>query len=59
VTVGRINDMGLADSKTSTDRIMKSQAVGDRPNDLLDKRDALVQELSKLADITHRKARPR
>jgi flagellar hook-associated protein 1 len=57
VTVGRINDMGTQ-IKDLNDRIMKSQAVGDRPNDLLDKRDAIVQELSKLADITMEKQDP-
>ncbi len=57
VTVGRINDMA-SQLKDLNDRIMKSQAVGDRPNDLLDKRDAIVQELSKLADITIEKQDP-
>ena len=57
VTVGRINDMATQ-LKDLNSRIMKSQAVGDRPNDLMDKRDAIVQELSKLADITIEKQDP-
>lgn len=57
VTVGRINDMG-SQIRDLNDRIMKAQAVGDRPNDLMDKRDAIVQELSKLADITLEKQDP-
>lgn len=32
--------------------IQKIQALGDNPNDYLDKRDLLVDELSKLADVT-------
>jgi len=51
VTVNRINDMATQ-IRDLNDRILKSTAVGDRPNDLMDKRDAIVQELSKLADIT-------
>lgn len=57
VSVGRVNDMATQ-IRDLNDRIMKSQAVGDRPNDLMDKRDALVQELSKLADITLEKQDP-
>ncbi|MBS0618251.1 MAG: flagellar hook-associated protein FlgK [Spirochaetes bacterium] len=57
VSVGRVNDMATQ-IRDLNDRIMKSQAVGDRPNDLMGKRDALVQELSKLADITLEKQDP-
>lgn len=32
-------------------RILKSEALGDRPNDLLDRRDAAIEELSKIANI--------
>lgn len=32
--------------------IQKIQAMGDNPNDYLDKRDLLIDELSKLADVT-------
>ncbi|MGJ4787558.1 MULTISPECIES: flagellar hook-associated protein FlgK [Leptospira] len=38
--------------RTLNERIAKSEALGDRPNDLYDKRDALLQELSGLTDIT-------
>ena len=34
--------------------IVKSQALGDNPNDLLDRRDLLVSQLSNLVDITVR-----
>lgn len=34
------------------EQIVKSQALGDDPNDLLDRRDGLVGELSSLVDIT-------
>jgi len=34
------------------DRIQKSEALGDRPNDLLDKRDAFIEKLSGLVDIS-------
>lgn len=33
------------------ERILKSEAVGDLPNDLYDKRDLLVDKISKMADI--------
>ena len=33
------------------DRILRSEAVGDNPNDLLDERDRHIDRLSKLADI--------
>lgn len=32
--------------------IVKSKAVGDNPNDLLDRRDVLVEKLSKIANVT-------
>jgi flagellar hook-associated protein 1 FlgK len=34
------------------ERIQKSEALGDRPNDLLDKRDAFVEKLSTIVDIS-------
>ncbi len=34
------------------ERIQKSEALGDRPNDLLDKRDAFIEKLSGLVDIS-------
>ena len=33
------------------EKIQKAEALGDRPNDLYDKRDGLLQELSELVDI--------
>ncbi|MBE8259317.1 flagellar hook-associated protein FlgK, partial [Leptospira borgpetersenii serovar Ballum] len=38
--------------RTLNERIGKSEALGDKPNDLYDKRDALLQELSSLVDVT-------
>ncbi len=34
------------------ERILKSEAVGDNPNDLKDKRDALIEKLSSIVNIT-------
>lgn len=34
------------------ERILKSEAVGDNPNDLLDKRDLLIDRLSEIVDIS-------
>lgn len=34
------------------ERILKSERIGDSPNDLKDRRDALLQDLSKMADVT-------
>lgn len=34
------------------ERILKSEAVGDNPNDLSDRRDALIEKLSQLTDIS-------
>jgi flagellar hook-associated protein 1 FlgK len=34
------------------ERILKSEALGDRPNDLMDKRDAAIEKLSGLVDIS-------
>ncbi len=38
--------------KELNERITKSEALGDNPNDLLDKRDALVEKLSKIVNIS-------
>ncbi|GBF51562.1 flagellar hook-associated protein FlgK [Leptospira ryugenii] len=38
--------------KSLNEKITKSQALGDNPNDLLDRRDQLLQELAGLVDIT-------
>ncbi len=43
---------GLGNSiRALNERIVKAEALGDRPNDLYDKRDGLLQELSELVDI--------
>ncbi|MBN1499829.1 MAG: flagellar hook-associated protein FlgK [Spirochaetes bacterium] len=34
------------------ERILKSEAMGDNPNDLMDKRDALIEKLSTIVDIS-------
>ncbi len=34
------------------ERIQKSMGVGDKPNDLLDQRDAILQKLSSMVDVT-------
>ncbi|BDA80430.1 flagellar hook protein FlgK [Leptospira kobayashii] len=38
--------------KSLNEKIGKSQALGDNPNDLLDRRDELLQELAGMVDIT-------
>ncbi len=50
-TVMRINGILSEISKTN-EEIVKIEAMGDNPNDLLDRRDKLVQELSSLINIT-------
>jgi len=43
---------GIAESiRTLNERIGKSEALGDQPNDLYDRRDELLQELSGMVDI--------
>ncbi len=51
VTVARINELSrqIADLNV---QIMKSQALGDNPNDLMDMRDLRINELSTLLPIT-------
>ena len=49
--VRRANGIGEQVAKLN-ERIQKNLFLGDRPNDLMDRRDALIQELSSLADIT-------
>jgi flagellar hook-associated protein 1 len=50
-TVGRINGI-LNDVRSLNEEIVKVEALGDNPNDLLDRRDLLVKELSGLINIT-------
>ncbi|QEN05818.1 flagellar hook-associated protein FlgK [Thiospirochaeta perfilievii] len=51
VTVGQVNGL-LNNIKDLNEQIVKIEAMGDNPNDLLDKRDLLVKELSQNIEIT-------
>jgi flagellar hook-associated protein 1 FlgK len=51
VTVGEINGM-TKDIAALNEQILKVKTMGDNPNDLLDRRDLLVEKLSKLINIT-------
>ncbi len=55
-----INNMNEISSQIAqlNDNIQKHEVLGDNPNDLLDRRDALIQELSSFADITIKKIDP-
>ncbi len=50
----RINQINLygRDIRDLNERILKSEALGDNPNDLRDKRDALIEKLSTLVNIS-------
>lgn len=50
-TVNKINVVA-ENIRYLNEKITKVQALGDNPNDLLDKRDGLIQELSGMVDIT-------
>ncbi len=50
-TVGRVNGL-LTDISDLNEQIVKIKAMGDNPNDLLDRRDLLTKELSGLLEIT-------
>ncbi len=50
-TVNQIN-MYARDIRDLNERILKTEAVGDKPNDLMDRRDALIEKLSTLVDIS-------
>lgn len=49
-TVGRINELGGTIAKLN-EEVRLAVAAGDQPNDLLDKRDTALKELSSLADV--------
>lgn len=49
--VKQLNDYANQIAKLNTE-IVRSRAMGDNPNDLLDRRDAVVEKLSKIANIT-------
>jgi flagellar hook-associated protein 1 len=51
VTVGRANSL-LQDIADLNEQIVKIRAAGDNPNDLMDRRDLLVKDLSGIVDIT-------
>ena len=50
----RVNQLNLyaRDIRDLNERILKSEALGDNPNDLMDRRDALIEKMSELADIS-------
>src|SRR5574344_203338 len=50
-TVKQINDYSNQIAKLNGE-IVRSKAMGDNPNDLLDSRDALVEKLANLANVT-------
>ena len=50
-TVKQVNDFTRQIAALNTE-IIRSEAMGDNPNDLLDRRDLLVDKLSKLINIT-------
>ena len=49
-TVARVNEL-TGEISSLNERIVNVQAAGDNPNDLLDRRDMLVEELGTLIDI--------
>jgi flagellar hook-associated protein 1 len=49
--VEQIN-MYAKDVRDLNERILKAEALGDRPNDLKDRRDALIEKLSGLIDVS-------
>ena len=50
----RVNHINMyaKDIRDLNERILKAEALGDNPNDLKDKRDALIEKLSSLANIS-------
>ncbi len=50
----RVNEINMygRDIRDLNERILKSEAVGDQPNDLKDRRDALIEKLSAITKIT-------
>jgi len=50
----RVNHINMyaRDIRDLNERILKSEALGDNPNDLKDKRDALIEKLSEIANIS-------
>jgi flagellar hook-associated protein 1 FlgK len=50
-TVDRVNSL-VREIAALNEQIQKARALGDNPNDMMDKRDKNIEELSKLIDIT-------
>lgn len=50
----RVNTVNMyaTDIRDLNERIMKSEALGDTPNDLKDRRDAIVEKLSQIVDVS-------
>jgi flagellar hook-associated protein 1 FlgK len=51
LTVGRVNELSRQIAALNSD-ILRSKALGDMPNDLMDRRDLLVDKLASIIDIT-------
>jgi flagellar hook-associated protein 1 len=51
VTVNQVNDLGTEITGLN-EQILKARAAGDNPNDMLDRRDLLIEKLSQIIDIT-------
>ena len=51
VNVEQVNNLAIQ-VRELNERIMKARSLGDNPNDLLDRRDQLLQDMAQLADIT-------
>jgi flagellar hook-associated protein 1 FlgK len=50
-SVSKLNTLA-SEVRDLNEKILKSEALGDRPNDLMDRRDQLIQELSQMANIS-------
>lgn len=50
-TVARLNTISF-EVRELNEKILKSETMGDQPNDLLDRRDQLVEELSGMANVS-------
>jgi flagellar hook-associated protein 1 FlgK len=50
-TVQRVNDLG-AQVAALNEQVVKVRAMGDNPNDILDRRDLLIAQMSSLVEVT-------
>lgn len=50
----RVNEINMygRDIRDLNERILKAEAVGDQPNDLKDRRDAIIEKLSEIVKVT-------